>query len=1008
MAANQGSQEPLKPETVAQGIAKKSKGRGHGKPAPEVPTVWEEAEPEGDAPEPTGEQVAELGEIPELSQWQQEGGPTREAFCTAQKECPTLEGLRRQAEAQAAGEAPGTHLIYWEDGPLYSEPKVPEPGSARMLVVPQCFRAFLLGLAHDVPLAGHLGQDKTYKRLVSHFYWPLMHKQSAAYCRSCQTCQASGKSGGKCKAPLQPLPVVSTPFERVGIDIVGPLDPKTAMGNRFILVLVDHATRYPEAIPLRTVTAPVVRRALMGVFTRMGFPKEVVSDRGTNFISTYMKSLWKVCGVTYKFTTLYHPQSNGLVETFNRTLKGMIQGLSEPLRRKWDVLLPCLLFTYREVPQKGLGFSPFELIYGHPVRGPLSLVKEALEKAPSKPPQDVFSYMLVLRNQTARFRSLAQENLEASQEDMKQWYDQNATLVEFQPGQKVWVMAPVEPRALQDKWTGPFEVVERKSEVTYLVDLQSPRNPLRVLHVNRLKPHFERTELSMFLATDDGVEEESEPLPDLLSAGEKDGSVEGVILSPSLTEEQQRDCRHVLGQFASLFSLIPGVTHLCTHDVDTGDSTPVKHKVYRVTDRVRACIKEEVSKMLTLGVIEHSSSPWASPVVLVPKAAAPGATPELRFCVDYRGLNAVSKTDAHPIPRADELIDRLGAAKYLSTFDLTSGYWQIALTEGAKERSAFSTPDGHFHFNVMPFGMKNAPATFQRLVNQVLAGLDEFSAAYLDDIAVFSSTWEEHLQHLWRVLEALQKAGLTIKASKCQIGQGSVVYLGHQVGSGQVAPLQPKIDTILAWEPPKTQTEVRAFLGLTGYYRRFVKGYGTIVTPLTELTSKKQPKKVIWTEACQNAFDALKAAMCTAPVLQAPDYSKEFVVQTDASEHGIGAVLSQLNEEGLDQPVAFISRRLLPRERRWSAIEREAFAVVWALKKLRPYLFGAHFRVQTDHRPLRWLMQMRGENPKLLRWSISLQGMDFMVEHRPGTEHANADGLSRFFRLSDENSHEVG
>ncbi|KAJ1217804.1 hypothetical protein NDU88_005392 [Pleurodeles waltl] len=184
--------------------------------------------------------------------------------------------------------------------------------------------------------------------------------------------------------------------------------------------------------------------------------------------------------------------------------------------------------------------------------------------------------MMALRNQTAHFRSLAQENLEANQEDMKQWYDRNATLVEFQPGQKVWVMAPVEPRALQDKWTGPSEVVERKSEITYLVDLQSPMNPLRFLHFNRLKPHFERTELSMLLATNDGLEE-NEPLPDLLS-------------------------------------------------------------------------------------------PWASPVVLVPKAAAPGATPELRFCVDYRGLNADSKTDAHPNPRADELIDRLGAAKYLIGF----------------------------------------------------------------------------------------------------------------------------------------------------------------------------------------------------------------------------------------------------------------------------------------------------------------------------------------------------
>ncbi|KAJ1121077.1 hypothetical protein NDU88_009205 [Pleurodeles waltl] len=430
MAARQGDQETLEPERVAQ-VSVRRKDKGSGKPASEVPTVQEEAEPEGEALEPTGEQVAELGEVPRLSKWQQEGGPTREAFCEAQKSCPTLEGLWHQAADQASGKEPGSHLIYWEDSLLYIEPKVPEPG---------------------------------------------------------------------------------------------------------------------------------------------------------------------------------------------------------------------------EVPQKALGFSPFELIYGHPVRGPLSLVKEALEKAPSKPPQDLFSYMLALRNQTARFRSLAQENLEARQEDMKHWYDQNTTLVEVQPGQKVWVMAPVEPRVLQDKWTGPFEVVEHKSGVIYLVNLQTPRNPLRVLHVNRLKAHFERTELSMLLATDDGVEEESEPLPDLLSAGEKDGSVEGVNLSCSLTAEQQRDCRQVLGQFTSLFSLIPGVTHLCTHDVDIGDSTPIKQKVYRVTDKVRAIIKDEVSKMLTLGVIEHSSSLWASPVVLVPKAAAPVATPEIRMCMATGVLLRSLKLTRTPFP----------------------------------------------------------------------------------------------------------------------------------------------------------------------------------------------------------------------------------------------------------------------------------------------------------------------------------------------------------------------
>ncbi|KAJ1167473.1 hypothetical protein NDU88_007864 [Pleurodeles waltl] len=1006
-AAQQGNAGHLDPGTMGQASKKKRKGTGSGLPAPTSTEGQEESNPEGEDLNSEGG-TPSLQTLPDLAELQGAGGPTREDLCQGQRECPTLEGLRQTAARQEQGDTSGTHKVYWEDGVLYTEARTLKEGATRRVVVPQKYREFLLTLSHDIPLAGHLGQTKTWNRLVNHFFWPEMSEKVREFCSSCVTCQASGKTGGKPKAPLIPLPVVGTPFERVGIDIVGPLDPPTASGNRYIVVVVDHATRYPEAIPLRTITAPTVARALLGVFTRVGFPKEVVSDRGTNFMSAYLKAMWEECGVTYKFSTPYHPQTNGLVERFNKTLKGMIMGLSDKLRRRWDVLLPCLLFAYREVPQKGVGFSPFELLFGHPVRGPLCLVRESWEKPLKEAKENVLDYVLGLRSRMAEYMKKASRNLEASQELMKLWHDQKATMPEYHPGQLVWVLEPMAPRALQAKWTGPYPILEKKGEVTYLVDLGTPRNPHRILHVNRMKPHQDRADMTMLMVTDEGKEEEGEPLPDLLSSKEKDGSVEGVVLSPKLTDQQQQDCKQVLGQFASLFSLTPGLTNWCVHDVDTGDSLPVKNKLYRLSDQVKANIKAEVAKMLDLKVIEPSDSPWSSPVVLVPKANPQGGKKELRFCVDYRGLNAVTRTDAHPIPRADELIDRLGAAKFLSTFDLTSGYWQIALSPRAKERSAFSTPEGHFQFKVMPFGMKNAPATFQRLVNRVLSGLESFSAAYLDDIAVFSSTWRDHLVHLKEVLQALLQAGLTIKASKCQIGQSSVVYLGHLVGGGHVQPLQPKIQTILDWEAPKTQTQVRAFLGLTGYYRRFVQNFGTIVAPLTELTSKKQPKKVIWTPECQKAFDTLKQAMCSAPVLLAPDYSKEFVVQTDASEEGIGAVLAQVNEEGHDHPVAFISRRLLPREKKWSAIEREAFAVVWSLKKLRPYLFGTHFRVQTDHRPLRWLMQMRGENPKLLRWSISLQGMDFTVEHRPGTAHANADGLSRFFHLADEDYQGVG
>ncbi|KAJ1134269.1 hypothetical protein NDU88_000722 [Pleurodeles waltl] len=863
-AKKQKGEGSLEPGTMDQVLPKARASRSKALPTIPPSTVDSTSEEEEFPPcaEPTPEELeADTAEL--LG----EGGPAREELNVAQQTCPTLEGLRQQAVKQANGDVSDSHGVYWEDNLLYTEARDPKPGAARRLVIPQEYRKFLLTLAHDIPLAGHLGQMKTWDRLVPLFHWPSMSEDTKDFCKSCETCQVSGKTGGTPKAPLIPLPMVGVPFERLGVDIVSPLDPPTASGNRFILVVVDHATRYPEAIPLRTTTAPAVVKALLGIFSRVGFPKEVVSDRGSNFMSAYLKAMWKECGVTYKFSTPYHPQTNGLVERFNKTLKGMIIGLPEKLRRRWNILLPCLLFAYR---------------------GPLTLVKVGWEQPLKAPKQDIVDYVLGLRSRMAEYMKKASKNLQASQELQKQWHDQKAVLVQYQPGQKVWVLEPVAPRALQDKLSGPHTIVEKKGEVTYLVELGTARSPLRVLHVNRLKPYYDRADLTLLMATDEGQEEDSDPLPDLFSSTEQDA------------------------------------------------------------------------------------------------------------------LDQVTKTDAHPIPRADELIYTLASAKDLSTFDLTAGYWQIKLSEDAKAKTAFSTIGGHYQFTVMPFGLKNAPATFQRLVNTVLQGLEAFSEAYLDDIAVFSSSWDDHLVHLWNVLEALQKAGLTIKASKCQIGQGKVVYLGHLVGGEQIAPLQGKIQTIIDWVPPTTQTQVRAFPGLTGYYRRFIKNYGSIAAPLNDLSSKKKPKKVLWTANCQKAFEELKQAMCSAPVLKSPCYSKKFYVQTDASELGVGAVLSQLNSEGQDQPVAFISRRLTPREKRWSAIEREAFAVVWALKKLRPYLFGTHFIVQTDHKPLLWLKQMKGENPKLLRWSISLQGMDYTVEHRPGSTHSNADGLSRYFLLDNE------
>ncbi|CAM4378810.1 unnamed protein product [Lepidochelys kempii] len=306
--------------------------------------------------------------------------------------------------------------------------------------------------------------------------------------------------------------------------------------------------------------------------------------------------------------------------------------------------------------------------------------------------------------------------------------------------------------------------------------------------------------------------------------------------------------------------------------------------------------------MLALGVIQLSASPWASPVVLVPKKDG-----SVRFCVDYRKLNAITVSDAYPMPRLDELLGKLGGARYLTTMDLTKGYWQVPLGADARLKSAFITPLGLYEFLTLPFGPKGAPATFQRLVDQLLRGMESFAGAYIDDICVFSQTWEDHVSQVRQVLNRLQGAGLTVKVEKCKVGMAEVSYLGHRVGSGCLKPEPAKVEVIRDWPAPHTKKQVQAFFGMAGYYRRFVPHFSAIATPITELCKKGKPDKVVWTEQCQEAFRALKEALISGPVLANPDFDKPFVVFTDASDTGLGAVLMQEDEKGERHPIMYLS-----------------------------------------------------------------------------------------------------
>ncbi|CAM4608181.1 unnamed protein product [Leuciscus chuanchicus] len=312
----------------------------------------------------------------------------------------------------------------------------------------------------------------------------------------------------------------------------------------------------------------------------------------------------------------------------------------------------------------------------------------------------------------------------------------------------------------------------------------------------------------------------------------------------------------------------------------------------------------------------------------------------------------------------------------------------------SKEKTAFTTPFGLHQFVTLPFGLFGAPATFQRLMDRILRPHAAYAAAYLDDIIIYSGDWQRHMQHLRAVLKTLRRAGLTANPKKCAVGRVEVRYLGFHLGHGQVRPQIDKTAAVATCPRPKTKKEVRQFLGLAGYYRRFVPNYSDLASPLTDLTKKEVPDTVPWTEQCQQAFTQLKAALCGGPLLHAPDFSLPFILQTDASDRGMGAVLSQ-EVEGEERPVLYISRKLSKRETMYSTIEKECLAIRWAVLTLRYYLLGREFTLCSDHAPLQWLHRMKDTNARITRWYLALQPFKFQVIHRPGAQMAVADFLSR-------------
>ena len=424
----------------------------------------------------------------------------------------------------------------------------------------------------------------------------------------------------------------------------------------------------------------------------------------------------------------------------------------------------------------------------------------------------------------------------------------------------------------------------------------------------------------------------------------------------------------------------------------------------RMTEENTLAAGKMIKELLEKGFIRPSRSPWGSPMFLVDKPDG-----GKRMVIDYRGLNAATTRNRYPLPRIDELFDQLRGARYFSKLDLRTGYWQIRVASEDVAKTAFTSRHGHFEWLVLPMGLTNAPAEFMALMeNTFREELNKFVLVFLDDILVYSSTLKEHELHLRTVLRRLREQKLYAKWSKCTFARQEVEFLGHFVGRAGVRMVEGKVAAVQRWPTPTTQREVEQFVGLAGFYRRFIADFSKIAAPLSELcgtlkhsagtggAARRAPpqKRFYWGEEQQKAFEALKRAVTTAPCLAIPDPQREFLVHTDSSGYATGAVLMQQFESGL-RPIAFLSKKMTPAERRYPVHEQELLAILNALKAWRHYLGGRHFTVLTDHQSLQYVESSAMATPRQMRWAAWLSEFDFSIRYGRGKDNVVADALSR-------------
>lgn len=909
----------------------------------------------------------------------------RSAFIALQKEDQTLKDTWEQARKNA-------NSFHIEEGMLVRKELILGE-QITQVVLPECKRTRVLEMAHDISLAGHLGETKTRQRIKYSFYWPSIKQDVRKYCESCKQCQLRRTVTYRDRVPIQPLVRPENPFEVWSLDCIGPLEPASRRGHRYIICAVDLCTRWAEAVPVKEISAKTTCGVLMKVFTQTGFPRMICSDQGSNFTAKLTAAFTELLGISPRFSTPGHPESMGAVERWNKTLKNMLNKNIQENGRNWDVHIPFLLFAYREVPHSTTGVSPFQLVYGRVPPGPLSMLKDVWagkREIPTDASRAVETYLQDLVEKVQNAHAIASETAEASQRSYTHRYNLRAREKTFTVGDNVLILQPSSTHKLLNTWIGPATIVELTRQHSAKVELED--GSIRELHFNKLRPYVSRAQHIGLIFDEDKDFGDVHCAPTdrvVCSSNDIAEHIEQAI--STLQTVQRRELSRVLCRYLDVFNAQLGRARVEGHTVQvTPDCAPKRLRPYRVPIALQNEVDRQIHELLQTGLIEESSSEWAHPVVCVSKKDG-----SVRLCVDYRLLNKFTVADAYPMQCSHDLLYEMGAAQYITVLDLTKGYWQIPMKEDAKSYTAFVTHAGHYQWKVLPFGMKNAGSTFQKVMDRILSPHRQYCRAYIDDVGIFSRSWAEHLKHIEAVLKTLREVDLRANIKKCEFGRTHVKFLGHIIGSGTHAPDPEKVSAMIRIPRPQTKKELRGVIGLTSYYRDYIHDFANLILPLTNLTKKSVPNQIPWGPVEESAFQKLKQKLVDLPTLFTPKLDRPFQLYTDASATAIGACLSQLDEEGREHPIAYYSKKLTPCQVRWSTIEREAYGVIASLQKFDTWIFGAKIEVVSDHNPLTYLTQGLPHGAKLTRWALALQRYNLKISYRKGSQHGNADALSR-------------